>query len=300
MDRRKAILFAILVALECLDDDLRGVAACLGDESAGVAAALSILRDKRAGVRGRRWALARNSRNWFFEYALDTSFVNSAAWRSTFRISYDLFCRIVTDLRETLTAQSTRLRAPLRAELKLAAFLMYSGGGSYSAVANQLGIGVSTVGKIIPQVARLISGHYRTSIALPTEEGDVAKLMKGFEDIRGLPYCVGAIDGTHIKWLACPEQQYYEYRCYKGFPSIVILAVAAADRKIIYADIGCPGVLGDCTIYERSSLKKAIESGSWVGSDRIPSLNVGDVQVRPYLIGDCAFSLGTNMMKTAS
>ena len=115
---------------------------------------------------------------------------------------------------------------------------MFPGGNSYSSIANLLGIGVSTVGKIVHELSRKISSYYAKCIAMPQAEGDIAKLMKGFEDIRGLPYCIGAIDGTHIRWLACPSQQFYEYRCFKGFPSIVILAVCAADRRIIYADIG--------------------------------------------------------------
>lgn len=42
-----------------------------------------------------------------------------------------------------------------------------------------------------------------------------------------------------------------------------------------------------------------IESGGWLGDD-IPSLFVGDTEILPYLIGDCAFRLSLNIMRTCS
>jgi len=67
----------------------------------------------------------------------------------------------------------------------------------------------------------------------------------------------------------------------------------------LYCDFGLPGLLGDSTIYNRSALKKKIDDGAWLGGD-IKSLQIGDIQVRPYLLGDCAFSLQTNIMKSSS
>lgn len=105
-----------------------------------------------------------------------------------------------------------------------------------------------------------------------------------------MPYCVGEVDGTHVKWLTCPNEQFYEYRCYKGYPSIVIFAVVDAHVCFLYADTGRSGVLGDATIFERSTLKKNIDHGNWLGAG-IPDLIISGVNVRPFLIGDFEYSL---------
>lgn len=62
--------------------------------------------------------------------------------------------------------------------------------------------------------------------------------MKGFQDIRVLAYCVGAVYGMHVKWLTFSNEQFYEYHCYKWYPSIDIFAVVEAYRHFFYAGTG--------------------------------------------------------------
>eukprot|EP00171_Calliarthron_tuberculosum_P002949 IDg2949t1 len=140
---------------------------------------------------------------------------------------------------------------------------------------------------------------YGHILRLPVSMSEIASVMNGFEAIAGLPYCVGAIDGTHIPWKKCPKSQHYEYRCYKGFESIVVLALSTAGRRIIYADVGNPGVHSDSTIFDRSRLKGLLSSGKWCCPD-FPSLLIGIIEVRPYIMGDGAFKLSPSVMKTCS
>ena len=51
---------------------------------------------------------------------------------------------------------------------------------------------------------------------------------------------------------------------------------------------------------DRSLIKKELEEGAWAGQRLISPLQVGDVKVYPFLLGDCAFSLGNHMMKSSS
>jgi len=166
-------------------------------------------------------------------------------------------------------------------------------------VATQLGIGASTVNNCVKEVSLKICSTFQDKINFPSEEQEIAQVMRGFQGLRGLPFCVGAIDGTHVKWLMCPETQFYEYRCYKGYANIVLFAVATAERRFTFVDIGRPGVLGDSTIYNASELRRNIDSGRWL-RESIPSFNIANVAVCPYLTGDCAFTLDKNMMKSSS
>lgn len=78
---------------------------------------------------------------------------------------------------------------------------------------------------------------------------------------------------------------------------MVLFVVCDANRRFIYADVGLPAVLGDSSIYESSRIRTFIENGKCLGVEVLP-LMVGGVAVRPCLMGDCAFALGANMMKS--
>eukprot|EP00171_Calliarthron_tuberculosum_P005587 IDg5587t1 len=255
--------------------------------------------DGKAVCRKRRWELVRNDPSWLFSYALRPDFTASPDWRAMFRIPFQMFQDVSSKVRLHVQRSSTSFRAPLLAEKKVAAFLMMASSSTYRRVANQLGMGPSSVHNAVRDVSRAVCTAYASSLALPTSTSEIASIMRGFQRIAGLPYCVGAIDGSHIPWKRCPRSQFYEYRCYKGFESIIIFALASSDRRIIYADIGNPGVLSDSTLYERSTLRFMLSTGQWCGAD-IPSLFIDGIEIRPYIMGDGAFSLSSQVMKTCS
>lgn len=296
---RRQVTAVLATLLAVMGDDAEPLGAVLAEADNEATMLQLYPPDARGGVSGRYWSHTRNSRDWLSNYALTPQFSLSPSWRSLFRIAPSLFCAITERLRTSLERNVTKFRRPLSAELKVASFLMYTGGTTCEGTACQLGIGASSVSAAVREVSRKICEAYSDELRFPTTEADVAQIMSGFEKIRGLPYCVGAVDGTHVKWLACPMDQFYEYRCYKGYTSVVIFAVATANRRFIYADIGRPGVLGDSTIYSRSSLKRNIDDKTWLG-DGIPDLVISGIPVRPYLVGDCAFTLDKNMMKTTT
>ena len=62
----------------------------------------------------------------------------------------------------------------------------------------------------VHEVIRKICQEFKDAASFPTSNNDVRSAMNGFKSIVGLPYCVGAIDGTHIPWLMCPSNQYYD------------------------------------------------------------------------------------------
>lgn len=291
----KSIAAVVAAAITILIEDDVGVSDVLEDIFPLIANQV----DGRGGVKGRRWVMKRNDRDWFFRYAICNDFSSSQSWKGLFRVRKDVFDLVLQELRPFLTKQVTRFRLPIEPERSLAAFFMYLGTCTGTHVASQLGLGVSTVLVAVKEVSRLICDHFTDAIKFPTTGVDVATVMDGFKDIAGLPYCAGAIDGSHIEWHRCPTEQYFEYRCYKGYPSFVLFAVCSADRRVTYAQIGKPGVLGDATLLEQSTLLTNIQSNKWLGTD-IPSLRIGDVDVRPYLLGDCAFRLTPYMMRSCT
>ena len=207
-----------------------------------------------------------------------------------FRIEYSLFVPVSNILRPFVQVLVTNMRNPVQEKKKFAAFLMAEGSFTYRLIANQLGMGPSTVHDAVFSISWAICARLYNKVMLPNSEAEITKVILGFQEIARLPYCVRVIDGLHISWNRCPREQYYEYRCYKGFESIVLFVLSAANRGILYADIGYPGALRDSTILQKSELYTLLTSDEWL-CPYIPSLQIRDMEIRPYVLCDCAFTL---------
>ena len=73
--------------------------------------------------------------------------------------------------------------------------------------------------------------------------------------------CIGAIDGKHIA-IKCPSNCRTYYFNYKGFHSIVLLALVDANYKFLYIDVGANGLCSDGGVFKDSNLYKALEDGT--------------------------------------
>ena len=96
--------------------------------------------------------------------------------------------------------------------------------------------------------------------------------------------------------MRAPSRSGSHYYNYKGFFSIVLFALVDADYKFIWADIGGKGSASDAQIYNASSLKEHIETGTAGFPSDAPL--PGDNRDVPYfIIGDEAFALCPTLMK---
>lgn len=121
-------------------------------------------------------------------------------------------------------------------------------------------------------------------------------IAKDFEELWQFPHVLGAIDGKHIA-ITAPANEGSMYFNYKGFHSIILLAVADAHYKFIYIDIGCNGRISDGGVYKNSSLYRLLNKEKKLN---VPSASIipGTKKIIPYFfIGDDAFALSDNIMK---
>ena len=106
---------------------------------------------------------------------------------------------------------------------------------------------------------------------------------------------MGALDGKHVA-ISQPDNSGSEYFNYKGFFSIVLLALVDADYRFLYVDVGSSGREGDAGIFHKSDLKNMMDNET-AGFPEAEILQ-GTCQTCEYhILGDDAFPLRKDLMK---
>ncbi|KAG6937369.1 hypothetical protein G0U57_010027, partial [Chelydra serpentina] len=124
-----------------------------------------------------------------------------------FRMCKGTFLELCELLSPAVKCQDTRMRAALTIQKRVAiALWKLATPDSYQSVTNQSGVGKSTVGVAVMQVAHAIVDLLLSKVVTL---GDVQVIIDGFAAM-GFPNCDGAIGGTHIPILG-PDHQGSQY-----------------------------------------------------------------------------------------
>ncbi|CAM4692035.1 unnamed protein product, partial [Lepidochelys kempii] len=220
---------------------------------------------------------------------------DNSQWLRNFRMHKGTFIELCDLLSPALKRMNTKMRAALTVEKQVViALWKLATPDSYQSVGNQFGVGKSTVGAAVMQVAHAIKDLL---ISRVVTLGNVQVIVDGFAAM-GFPNCGGAIDGTHIPILA-PEHQAGEYINLNtfevfnsGYFSIVLQALV--DHKERFTNVGWPGKVHDASIFRNSGLFQKLQEGTLFPDQKI---TVGDVEMPIVILGDPAYPLMPWLMK---
>ncbi len=124
--------------------------------------------EKRGGSEAsRRWSIVKKSADWFFCVCIQREIHPICPMITNFRILYLVYYQLVLALGHYLLRLNIKMRSSFKPEIRIAAFLMFAGGITYSQTANQFGIDVRTVGKCVNEVSELIRIHFSNVIHFP-------------------------------------------------------------------------------------------------------------------------------------
>jgi len=133
-------------------------------------------------------------------------------------------------------------------------------------------------------------------VSAPKTQSDWKNIAEDFENIWNFGHCIGAIDGKHI-CIENPSNTGSMYYNYKGFYSIVLLAICDAKYNFTLIDVGHYGSNNDAGVLANSVIGQKMSDGSF----HIPSpAKVDGCNYDPlpyFFVGDEAFPLGENMMR---
>ena len=146
----------------------------------------------------------------------------------------------------------------------------------------------------------------RISCLFKRRKGVVGYLYEHLQ-VLTISECFGAMDGKHIAIFKIPGSGSLFYN-YKGFFSVVLLALEKHNYQFFYVNVGCQGRISDGGVLKSSDLYHGIQSSSFNIPNPTPLPKTGDLcwdedeyPDIPYMIvGDEAFQLANYMMKPYS
>ena len=178
-------------------------------------------------------------------------------------MSKERFDHLLGLLRDKITKEDTRLREAITAEERLVIALRYlSAGMSQQDLCYNFRVGRTTVSNILKEVCSSIYDDlYPIYMKPPSTEAEWRHIADDFKLLWDLPHCIGAIDGKHIG-IDCPKKSGSNYHNYKGFFSIVLLAVCDARYNFTLIDVGQFGSNNDSGVLNNSAFGTAFDEYS--------------------------------------
>lgn len=175
-------------------------------------------------------------------------------------------------------------------------FILDTGEGyTFTSLAYYFARGDNTISKIVGETVVII---WNVLSQIYTPIPDIAgwkKISECFYVLWNLPYCLGALDGKHIRVEKIPDTGSSNFN-YKSFHSIVLMACSDADGLFTSIETGYAGRNSDGGIFRASAIKH------WVENNRLnippPCILPTDDNLFPYyFVGDEAFSLLRYLMR---
>ena len=155
------------------------------------------------------------------------------------------------------------MRQAIPAEEKLAVTLWFlATGESFPRLQYQFRIHRTTIAAFIPVVCKMIYQVLKDEyFRMPETKEEWLYYARKTAERCQFPNCIGAADGKHISMLH-PVGSGSAYYNYKGYFSIVLLALVDYNYKFLFVDVRCQGSISDGGVYRNSPFYDAIQKGT--------------------------------------
>lgn len=179
--------------------------------------------------------------------------INPHDFREFLRMSDGSFQHLLRVVTPLIQKQDTCMRKSISAEQRLLATLRFlATGRSFEDLKFSTAISPQALGVIIPEtcnaIVQMLKGRY---LQFPTKPQQWKEVAKQFEDFWNFPNCGGALGGRHVRINPPPHSGSFYYN-YKGFFSIVLVAIVNAEHEFIMIDVGKNGRMSDGGVIEQT------------------------------------------------
>lgn len=129
----------------------------------------------------------------------------------------------------------------------------YATGSFLCVYADFHGIHVSTTSCIVQLVSKSIAALHTEFISMPSTEAGKKKVSQEFHSIAQFPWCIGAMDCTHVRIRSPGGENAEIYRNRKGWFLLNIQTISYANLNIQNIVAGWLGSAHDSNIFRNSS-----------------------------------------------
>ena len=228
-------------------------------------------------------------------------------YRRFMRMNTETFSELLERIRPYITGTRTVMREPISVEEKLAVTLRFLGTGEdFVSLSYLFRIHSTTISKFVPIVCHYIYHVLKHDyMQFSSAEDDWLRIAQKNYQYWQFPNALAAVDGKHMA-IKCPSNGGSEYWCYKGFHSIVLMALVTHDYKFLYADVGCQGRISDGGVWSHCSFAKKLNNRDLnlptprilpKPNDPVWHPHMTGEKIPFVIIGDSAFPLQENIMK---
>ena len=120
----------------------------------------------------------------------------------------------------------------------------------------------NTISLFIPEVCQALIDEYQGEVfAFPTNPDEWKEVTQKYCERWSFHHPSGALGRKHIA-IRSPRHSGTLYYSYKGFFSIILLALVDADYKFIWADVGAQGSSSDAQIFNHGPPRNRLENGT--------------------------------------
>ncbi len=219
------------------------------------------------------------------------------SFKNLLRLIPEFFDNLVIRLTPRLLKQNTQMREAICPGEKVAATLFYlATGNTYTSMKWGWRLPHNTLSLIVREVCEAIIAEFTNDhLYTPSTQAEWLAVAQRFEQRWQYHNCLGAIDGKHVR-IQKPPKSGSRYYNYKGFFSLVLMAVVDARYRFIWYSVGAPGSCSDAQIWNNCDFRAQLEDGSLDTPPAAP-LPFDDTPVPYHIIGDAAFALHTTLMK---
>jgi len=286
---------------------LRYLAALHADEQQNNLAIAQVLvdrqrRQKRRPKRyqTREWLLRRPLHGQYDQLMVELREEDVGAFRNFIRMEPRMFQELLDRVGPRLLKKDSFWRKALVPGLKLAITLRHlATGDSYQSLMYAFRVASNTISSFVPEVCEAILAEYQEEvISTPSTPEGWKEIAEVFGRRWNFQHALGALDGKHIR-IRCPAKAGSLYYNYKGYHSMVLMALVDADYKFLWLSCGANGSASDAQLWNQCELKTAIEQND-IGFPQAEPLPRDDRNMPYFLIGDDAFALKSWMMKPFS
>lgn len=168
-------------------------------------------------------------------------------------------------------------------------------GYAFRSLAFAFRVGKTTVSDIVLETCTAIWDELRDEFMPQPMTEHLQNAINSYYKRWKFPNCFGSIDGKQCQ-IKCPPNTGSEYFNYLHYYSIILQAVADADKKFIAIEVGGKGKQSDGGTFIASTLFRLLESGKF--NVPPPQMLPGSAIALPnVLIGDEAYPLKPYLMR---